>query len=111
MNEAATLETVVPPADEIWQITQQEIAFLRWLNQRDHHACTRSLAKALFQVGWCRLFGYSFIQDRPGVPRQLCITELGQLVAKHCDTSNGSAVWLCITVQHPHPEAGEEGAA
>jgi hypothetical protein len=107
MNEAATITTEVH-ADAIWPITQQEIALLRWLAQRSDHACTSSEANALFQVGWCRLFDYSLIEDRPGVDRQICLTELGLFVAQQCDTTNGSACWLCITVQYPHPEADAE---
>jgi hypothetical protein len=110
MNEAATLETSVPPADVIWPITQQEISFIRWLDVQPDQSCTRANANAFFRVDWCRLFSFSLIQDRAGVEGQLQLTELGEQVARNCDQSNGSAFWLCVTVQHPHPEAGEEGA-
>lgn len=110
MNEAAPHqpETAIP-ADAIWQITQQEIAFLKWLDSNPGHACTTSKANGYFRVGWCRLFDYGLVQDRPGVDGEVIITELGQLVAEHCETVPSSSMWLCITVQQPHFEAGEEG--
>lgn len=111
MNDAATQQSDAPAADTIWPITQQEAAFIRWLDDQPDQACTRSNANAFFRVGWCRLFGFGLIQDRAGADGQLQLTELGELVAQNCDESNGSAFWLCVTVQHPHPEAGEEGGA